>query len=373
MTERREPIQIGGAGFRALISAAALCIVVAGLGAAQDVLLPVVVAVFLSILTLPPLKGLQRIGVPTPLAITLVVVFVALVLVGVTGILASTVRAFTAQIPQYEAPLRELTENTLRWVRSFGIETPAARELTELVQPDALLTLVGQTLNAVVAVLSRVVIVTVTMTFLLFEASDLRNKTRAAFGEGGTAELSFGQAPLQVQRYLFIKSVASLITGILVGAWVYFLGLDFPMMWGLIAFLLNFIPTIGSIVAAVPPTLLAIVQLGPLGAGGVMLGYLAVNVVIGNLLEPRMLGRTLGLSPLVVFLSLLFWGWLWGPAGMLFCVPLTVIAKLLAEGNDDTRWIAIFLGSARDLKDYERRVEAAAQQDSQSEGTVPSA
>ncbi len=360
MTASERPVQVGGAGFRALISAAALVIVIAGLDAAQDVLLPVVVAIFLSILTVPVLRGLQRLRVPTPLAIAVVVVLVALVLVGVTGILASTVRSFTDQLPRYEAPLRDLLDRTLGQLHAWGIETPEANELTALVRPDAMLSFVGQTVNAVIAVLSRVVVVTVTMTFILFEATDLADKSRLAFGEGGSAEMSFGQAPAQVQRYLLIKSLASAVTGVLVGLWVYWLGLDFPMMWGLIAFLLNYIPTIGSILAAIPPVLLAIVQLGWIGAGLVAAGYLAVNIAIGNFLEPRVLGRSLGLSPLVVFLSLLFWGWLWGPAGMLFCVPLTVIAKLVFETNDDTRWIAIFLGSHRDLKDWERRQAAAA-------------
>jgi len=332
--------------------------VIAGLGAAGDVLLPVVVAVFLSILTLPPLKGLQRLGLPTAIAIPIIVILVALVLVGVTGILASTVRAFTAQIPQYQAPLEDLLVTTLSQIEALGVQTPDRTELTEFLRPDTVMTLVGQTLNAVVAVLSRIVIVTVTMTFILFEASDLQRKTLVAFGTSGAAVSTFGQAPLQVQRYLFIKSCVSLVTGLLVGLWVYALGLDFPMMWGLIAFLLNYIPSIGSILAAIPPVLLAIVQLGWLGAGGVAIGYVAVNLALGNFLEPRLLGRSLGLSPLVVFLSLLFWGWLWGPAGMLFCVPLTVIAKLLLEGNEDTRWIAVFLGPSRELRDSERAIEA---------------
>ncbi len=240
-------------------------------------------------------------------------------------------------------------------LRSVGIETPGSDELTEFLQPSTVMALVGQTLNAVVAVLSRLVIVTLTMTFILFETGDLARKTRSAFGEGGTTELSFGQAPVQVQRYLFIKSAVSLATGILTGSWCAMLGLDFAVMWGLIAFLLNYIPSIGSIIAAVPPILLAIVQLGFIEAGAVGLGYIATNVLLGNFLEPRLLGRTLGLSPLVVFLSLLFWGWLWGPAGMLFCVPLTVIFKLILEGNEDTQWIAIFLGSGRELRDRERR------------------
>jgi predicted PurR-regulated permease PerM len=107
--------------------------------------------------------------------------------------------------------------------------------------------------------------------------------------------------------------------------------------------------------------MLAIVQLGPIAAAEVMVAYLLINLSLGNIIEPRLLGRTLGLSPLVVFLSLLFWGWLWGPAGMLFCVPLTVIAKLVLEGNEDTEWIAIFLGSGREVRDLARRKKHAQQ------------
>lgn len=345
----------GGVGFRALIGAAALVVVVAGLDAAEDVLLPVLVAVFLAILTAPVMRALQRAGLPSTAAIGVVVVMVALVLVGATGVLASTVRSFTAQAPRYEEPLRRLLTDTLARARSLGLETPDAGDLTQLLQPDAMLALAGQLLNAVVALSSQVVIVTITMTFILLEANELAHKTRLAFGEDGAAERSFGEAPLQVQRYLVVKSVASASTGLLLGVYVYALGLDFAMMWGLVAFLLNFIPTIGSIVAAIPPILLAIVQLGWVKAALVTAGYLAVNTAIGNIIEPRVLGRTLGLSPLVVFLSLLFWGWLWGPAGLLFCVPLTVMAKLVLEGSDDTRWIAIFLGSHSDLVDLERR------------------
>ena len=351
-------VQIGGAGFRALVGAAAMVVVIAGLDAAQDILLPILFAGFLSILATPVMRALQRLGVPTPVAIALVVVAVAGSLLGITAIFGSTVRSFTAQIPQYEGPLQALVERTLAQLGNAGVAAPELGDLSELLQPSTVMALVGQTLNAVVGVLSRIVIVTLTMTFILFETSELHRKMQLAFGEGGDVEASFGQAPLQVQRYLFIKSAVSLTTGLLVGGWCWALGLDFAVMWGLIAFLLNYIPSIGSILAAIPPILLAIVQLGWVSAGMVGLGYIATNLFLGNFLEPRLLGRTLGLSPLVVFLSLLFWGWLWGPAGMLFCVPLTVIAKLIMEGNDDTRWIAIFLGSTRDARGLQSRSEA---------------
>ncbi|MEM6929042.1 MAG: AI-2E family transporter, partial [Myxococcota bacterium] len=127
-------------------------------------------------------------------------------------------------------------------------------------------------------------------------------------------------------------------------------GLEFAVMWGLLAFLLNYIPTIGSFVAAVPATMLALVTLDWEATLGLSLGYLVINTTLGNFIEPRLMGQSLGLSPLVVFFSLVFWGWLWGPVGMLLCVPLTVIAKLVLESNEDTRWVALLLGSPRDAR-----------------------
>jgi AI-2 transport protein TqsA len=121
------------------------------------------------------------------------------------------------------------------------------------------------------------------------------------------------------------------------------IGVDFAPTWGLLAFLLNFIPNIGSIIAAVPAILLALIQLGLPSALLTLLGYLVVNITIGNFLEPRVMGRSLGLSTLVVFLSLLFWGWVLGPIGMVLSVPLTMIAKIALAANEDTRWLAVLL------------------------------
>ena len=146
-------------------------------------------------------------------------------------------------------------------------------------------------------------------------------------------------------RYMAIKVVTSLITGVLVGFGMAFLGVDYPLLWGFLAFLLNFIPTIGSFIAAVPAVLIALVLLGPSMAVAVTVFYLAVNMLVGNVIEPRLLGRGVGLSTLVVFLSMVFWGWLFGPIGMLLSVPLTMMVKFAVESNEDTRWVAILLSS----------------------------
>jgi predicted PurR-regulated permease PerM len=140
--------------------------------------------------------------------------------------------------------------------------------------------------------------------------------------------------------------MVSLATGVLVAVWLVVLGLDYPLLWGLLAFLLNYVPNIGSIIAAVPAVLLAVVQLGILRALLVAAGFLVVNLVMGGAVEPRFMGRGLGLSTLVVFLSLLFWGWLLGPVGMLLSVPLTMTVKIALDSREDTRWAAVLLGAA---------------------------
>jgi len=147
-----------------------------------------------------------------------------------------------------------------------------------------------------------------------------------------------------VHSYLVIKSVVSIATGVLITVWLSILGVDYPVLWGLLAFLFNFVPNIGSIIAAVPAVMLAMVQLGADAALYTALGYVTVNIIMGNVIEPRYMGKGVGLSTLVVFLSLVVWGWILGPVGMLLSVPLTMIVKLACEAKPETLWIAVLLG-----------------------------
>jgi predicted PurR-regulated permease PerM len=121
-------------------------------------------------------------------------------------------------------------------------------------------------------------------------------------------------------------------------------GVDFPVLWGVLAFFLNYVPNIGSIVAAIPPTLLALLGLGGGASFAILTGYVVINNVLGNIVEPRVMGQGLGLSPFAVLLSLVFWGWVLGPIGMLLSIPLTMAVKIAMESGDQTRWIAVLLG-----------------------------
>ena len=337
-----------------LLSGAAVVVVVAGLKVAGEILLPLLFAAFLAVLCQPLVAGLVNRKVPRVLAVLLVVIFLAAALLGLTALLGDSVRRFTDTVPRYREPLLALVQGALTKVQSWGVPTPklALEALGDLpmVDPGVIMTLVGQTLGAVLTVLSRLAIVLVTTAFLLLESVELDQKLRAATGEGSPFSLTVSQGAGTVQRYLAIKTVASLVTGLIVGALNMSLGLDFAVLWGVVAFLFNYIPSIGSILAAFPPVMLALVQLGPLPALAVATGYIAVNFVIGNVVEPRVLGRRLGLSPLVVIVSLFFWGWVWGPAGMLVSVPMTVVVKLLLEANPNTRWLAILLGSGDEAR-----------------------
>jgi predicted PurR-regulated permease PerM len=182
-----------------------------------------------------------------------------------------------------------------------------------------------------------------TVIFILLEASGFPQKLQDAFPDPEKTVGPFRTFMESVNRYLVIKTLFSLATGITIWLWLTFLGVDFAPTWGMVAFFLNFVPNIGSIIAAVPAILLALIQLGAPSALLVCLGYAVVNIVFGNVLEPRFMGRGLGLSTLVVFISLIFWGWVLGTIGMVLSVPLTMIVKIALASDEDTQWIAIML------------------------------
>ncbi len=331
-------------GSKFLLGAAAFVIVVAGLRAAQSIIIPTLLSAFLAILCAPIVVFLARRKVPTVAAVLLVVLLVMAMLAGVGTILGGSVNGFTEAIPRYQSRMNGLIETSGAWLAAKGVRV-SALNLGDIADPGQFMGVIGKTLGGLVAALSNTFLVLLTLVFILLEAAGFPAKLNAIAADGDAALERYSGMMAQVQQYLFIKTVLSLVTGILVGVWLAILGVDFPVLWGLIAFLLNYVPNLGSIIAAIPAVLLALVQLGVGYSVAAAAGYLVVNVAIGNVIEPQLLGRRLGLSTLVVFLSLVFWGWVWGPVGMLLSVPLTMIVKIMLEHTQDLRWIAILLDS----------------------------
>jgi predicted PurR-regulated permease PerM len=180
--------------------------------------------------------------------------------------------------------------------------------------------------------------------FILLEASNFPYKIRRISGTSDASMLRINTYINTVKRYIFLKTIISLGTGVFVSVWLAVFGVDQYVLWGLLAFLLNFVPNIGSIIAAVPAVLVAMIQGGLELAMWATVGYVIVNVVVGNVVEPKVMGHGLGLSSLVVLLSMVFWGYILGPVGMLLSIPLTMMVKIGLEGNEKTRWVSILLG-----------------------------
>lgn len=343
-------------GTRFVVIAASLVVVIAGLRAASIIVLPFLASVFLAMFSLPILYWLKRLKLPNPLAVLGTMLFVIAILSGIGLLVGGSVNSFTEAAPLYRERLQELTLDLRGWLTAKGIDLTDLGDL-ELINAGAVMDLAGNLFRAVTRLLQQTATVMLTMTFILLEAAGFPAKLEAALGKNGGLG-RFTKVHSEIQRYLGIKAVISLATGILVGSWLWGLGVDFPLVWALLAFLMNFIPTLGSLLAAVPAVLLALVQHGPGRALAVAIGYLVVNVTLGNFIEPHLMGRRFGLSTLVVFLSLVFWGWVWGPVGMLLSVPLTMILKILMENSDEFRWLAMLLDARPPQKPIAGEAEA---------------
>lgn len=325
---------------------AAFVVVVAGMKTAAPLVVPFLLAVFLAIICAPPLFWMQRKGIPEVIAMLLMILLIFGVWGAVVTLIGSSMTDFTKNVPWYQERLLEQTGGLWTWLTEQGL-TVDRSILTDTFNPGKLLRMAANTLNGLGGMLTNTFVILLTFFFILSEAAGFPCKLRAIQGQDSSALVKYGEIAAGVNRYLGIKTLTSLLTGIVIGFGLSLQGLDYAIMWGVVAFLLNFIPNIGSIIAAIPAVLLALVQLG--GGAALLTGglYLVVNIVIGSIVEPRVMGKGVGLSVLVVFLSLAFWGWVLGPVGMLLSVPLTMAVRIALDGSEDTRWLAILLSSNR--------------------------
>ena len=330
-------------GIRFLVIAAALVIIIGGINQAQSVLVSFLVAVFFAILGTPPVLWLQRKRIPSVVSVLLVVAGMITILLIVGAIVGASINSFYTELPVYQARLQEQVSAFQSFLATKGIRG-TDKVLLEFVNPGAVMSLTASLLAGLGSALSNIVLILLTVTFILFEASSFPVKLRAVLGHPQQVFPQFTRFIGDIERYMVIKTLISLATGILIGIWLSILGVDFPILWGFLAFLLNYVPSIGSTVAAIPAVLLAFIQLGIGSAVMATAGYMAVNFILDNVIEMRLMGRRLGLSTLVVFLSLIFWGSLLGPVGMVLCIPLTMTLKFACENNKGTQWIAVLLG-----------------------------
>lgn len=331
----------------AAIAIAAFVVIVAGMREAAPIIVPFLLSVFIAIITAPIVFSLRKRGLPSWLALSLVLFSIVGAFSLVVWIVGGAINDFRANLPAYQVGIERETAGLLKWARQLGLPLNFnTSSLFEYADPNRIIQQVSNLLAGLGAVLSNSFLIFFTVIFMLTEASSFPAKLKLIYGTHKPS-IDFSQFLSRVENYMKIKTVVSLATGLIITLWLSILQVDHAVVWGLLAFFLNYVPNIGSIIAAVPAVLLTFVQLGLTSALLVAGGFLTVNTIMGNIVEPRYMGRNLGLSTLVVFLSLIFWGWVLGPVGMLLSVPLTMTAKIALDSQDSTRWIAVLLDSEK--------------------------
>jgi AI-2 transport protein TqsA len=327
-----------------LVVGAAIVILVLGARLAAPILAPMLLAIFIAIILTPFLRWLSRWRVPKwvslPLLIFLFMDLGSILLLMTTGAL----EGLRDSLPSYQERFALISHELGTWLEEFGLEG-SSLALPDIIDFSQAMLWVRLLLSNVGSLAATGVLVLLAVVFILLEAGDLPAKLKQAFRLTPEGEERLSQLLAAVNHYMIIKSLTSLATALLIGTWLWFLDIQFVVVWVVLAFILNFVPFVGSVLMAIPTLVFALVQtdLGTLIWVGI--AYLSVNVLIGNILEPRIMGRGLGISTFVVLLSLLFWGWVLGTVGVFLSVPLTIALMAALEASPQTRHLAILMGS----------------------------
>ncbi len=316
----------------------------------RAVLLPFSVALLLSFIFQPVVVYLKSKRIPMVVNLTIVVVLLAIVLFLVGLLVFSSAKSFTEEFSQYEERINTLAHEVTARIdiiaSSLNLDM-ADLDIDSLLNVSAITSVVSASLGTFLNALSNTLLVILFMLFILAGSGQLSTKITRAF-EPEVAKRILGaieDISQQARQYLVAKTVVSLLTGVLIFLVLWILGVDFPVFWGFLAFIFNFVPNIGSLAAVVLPFCVSLLQfetlLIPIVA---LLLMLVVETVIGNMIDPRMMAFSLNLSPLLVIVCLIFWGWLWGIVGMILAVPLTATIKIFLDNLERTRPVAVLMG-----------------------------
>lgn len=363
MTSIKGAYEEASGGLRMVLMIAATFIVIGGLKASASFFVPILLAFFIATVSFPITNWLREHRVPRWLAVLLTVLVDFAFLAGVVVIAVILVGDFGDKWggsgPGDPRSYKALVEQKIGDLSTFVVnqlekrDYPEARRtvdnyfrtkaLDQLDQIDF-----GQVWSLGTGVVGRVAsffgtafFVMLMTVFMLTEARMYGRRLNAIAEAKGPDFERLLSATKDIQRFLGIKTMVGLVTGFLAGFLCWVANLDFFILWGILAYALNYVPVIGSVIAGVPPTILALILYGGPQAMAVATGYTAINVFLGNFVEPMLMGSRFGLSTLMVIISVLFWGWIWGPVGMLLAVPLTMLIKVAMLNSEDFRWLAV--------------------------------
>ncbi|GGP56464.1 AI-2E family transporter [Shewanella saliphila] len=343
---------------RSFVVMACVVIILAGIKTASPIVVPFVLSAFLAVICNPAIVLMSKYRIPKWLSIILLMTFIVLMGLWLASLVGSSINEFSKQMPVYRQQLIEQFAWIIEKLQSFNIQI-SKKKVLDYFDPGMALSMTTNMLSGVGNVMANLFLIILTIVFMLFEAQSMPKKFHLALDDPDMRLKQIDKFLHSVNQYMVIKTLVSLATAGVIGVGLSIIGVDYALLWAVIAFLFNYIPNIGSIIAAIPAVLLAFIQIGPGAAGITGLLYVGTNMVMGNVVEPRFMGRGLGLSTLVVFLSLIFWGWLLGSVGMLLSVPLTMIVKIALESSESGGWLSILLSD--DVEDTVNQPESIEQ------------
>lgn len=333
----------------AALTIAAYLIIIAVAMYASSIVTPILLALFISIVCAQPIQWLEKKRVPNGWAVLIVLLGTFLVFFGMAELIARSISQFTQDAPQYEVRLDELTASLFNALYGMGFDV-SMDKLEGMINPGKIMDFSMDILGMLGSLMGNMFLMLFIVIFMLSELNGFSVKMNAIIDTSDGSMSYFTRIGKSIRQYLGLMTIVSLLTGVLVWLALVIIGVKYAILWGLLAFLLNFIPNIGSIVASIPAILFALIQLGGGGALWTMGAYAAINMIIGNVIQPQIMGKGLGLSTLVVFVSLIFWGYVFGTVGMFLSVPLTMVIKIILEQKEETKWIAIMLGTEQEAQ-----------------------
>lgn len=328
---------------------AAFIIIIAGFMYAQTIVTQIILALFISIICAQPIMWLQKKKLPLSLSIIIVLIMIGGVFIGFGSLISSSFSSFSENAPLYEENLTKMGSSVINFLNEKGLSI-SETQVTNIFEPAKVMSITAGFLSQLGGIMGNTFTIFFLTLFLLLELNGISIKAKVLLLDSKSSFSYLGSIISSIRNYLSIKTLTSLITGICIWIALAIIGVDYAIIWALIAFLLNYIPNIGSIIAAVPAVLFALVQLGFSGVIWTVSVFVAVNMIVGNLIEPKMMGKGMGLSTYVVFVSLIFWGFVLGIVGMFLSVPLTISIKIILEQKESTKWMAILLGTQEEAQ-----------------------
>ena len=340
---------IGPVRSSTIVKVAALVIILAGAYMARSIITPVLLALFISIICIQPIRWMEKRQIPRWIAMVVVALGLVSIFFGFTILIGGTLSFFINSVSKYESMLIAIGNSFIQFLNDKGLNIPKDKVL-DLIQATKIFEFTSGALKELLRMIGNAMLIFLIILFILMEFSSFTIKAKAILGLSDKSISYLSTITKNTRHYLVIKTFICLTNGVLIYIALLIIGVDYPLLWATVAGLMNYIPNIGSIFATIPAVLFALIQLGLGGALWTLGAFVVIHNVLGNFIEPKILGRGLGLSALVVLLSLLFWGYIMGPVGMFLSVPFTMTIKIILEQNEKTRWMAILLGSPAEAK-----------------------